>query len=383
MGTIRGSREGDPSVAIIFRVVARAPSSLARAGEIITPHGVIQTPVFMPVGTQGSVKGISPDELLEMGAEMVLANTYHLYLRPGADLVRDAGGLHAFMNWHRGILTDSGGFQVASLADLRSITDDGVEFRSHIDGSRHFLTPERAVAIQEALGADIAMAFDECVRYPADRDYVRDAMRRTTEWAKRCKAAHRREDQALFGIVQGGVFPDLREQSARALADMDFPGYGIGGLSVGEPKDLMFEALEHAVAHLPEDRPRYLMGVGTPGDFIESVSRGVDMFDCVLPTRIARHGTAFTSAGRIIVRDAAYARDFSPLDPECDCRVCRSYTRAYIRHLLKAGEMLGLRLVSYHNLYFLIRVMRRIRASIIDGTFKETRQEFGDICGTK
>jgi queuine tRNA-ribosyltransferase len=335
----------------------------------------------MPVGTQGSVKGISPDELLEMGAEMILANTYHLYLRPGAELVREAGGLHAFMNWHRGILTDSGGFQVASLSDLRSITDDGVEFRSHIDGSKHFLTPEKAVAIQEALGADVAMVFDECVRYPADRAYVREAVRRTTEWARRCKVAHRREDQALFGIVQGGVFPDLREESARALTDIDFPGYAIGGLSVGEPKGLMFEALERACAHLPEEKPRYLMGVGTPEDVLEGVRRGVDMFDCVLPTRIARHGTAFTSTGRIIVRDASYARDFSPLDPGCDCMVCRRYTRSYIRHLLRAGEILGLRLVSYHNLYFLIRVMNRIRASIIDGSFSGARQEFWDVCG--
>ncbi|HHY31895.1 MAG TPA: tRNA guanosine(34) transglycosylase Tgt [Firmicutes bacterium] len=366
-----------------FRVVARASRGFARAGEIVTPHGIIRTPVFMPVGTQGSVKGMSPEELREIGAEIILANTYHLYLRPGVEVVRDAGGLHSFMDWHRGILTDSGGFQVASLADLRSVTNDGVEFRSHIDGSRHFLSPEKAVAIQEALGADIAMALDECVRYPADRGYVRDAMRRTTEWAKRCKAAHRREDQALFGIVQGGVFPDLREESAKALADMDFPGYGIGGLSVGEPKEFMLEALEHACAHLPEDKPRYLMGVGTPEDFIEGVSRGVDMFDCVLPTRVARHGTAFTAAGRIIVRDAAYARDFSPLDPACDCRVCRNYTRAYIRHLLKAGEMLGLRLVSYHNLYFLIRLMRGIRASIVAGAFKGTVQEIGDLCGSK
>ncbi|MDI7248396.1 MAG: tRNA guanosine(34) transglycosylase Tgt [Bacillota bacterium] len=366
-----------------FRVIRRAASGLARAGELMTPHGVIETPVFMPVGTQGSVKGISPEELLEMGAQMILANTYHLYLRPGSDVVLEAGGLHAFMNWHRGILTDSGGFQVASLADLRKITDDGVEFRSHIDGSTHFLAPETAVRIQEALGADIGMAFDECVRYPAEREYVRDALRRTTTWARRCRAAHTREDQALFGIVQGGVFPDLREESAKALADMDFPGYGIGGLSVGEPKDLMFEALEHAVEHLPESKPRYLMGVGTPEDFIEGVSRGVDMFDCVLPTRIARHGTAFTGAGRIIVRDAAYARDRAPLDPECDCRVCRSYSRAYIRHLLKSGEMLGLRLVSYHNLYFLIQVMRKIRRSIIDGSFEGARKEFAALCGTK
>ncbi|MEW6226716.1 MAG: tRNA guanosine(34) transglycosylase Tgt [Bacillota bacterium] len=370
-------------MAVSFSIVAESPSGNARAGELVTTHGVVKTPVFMPVGTQGTVKGLSPGELLEIGAEMVLANTYHLYLRPGHDIVREAGGLHAFMNWHRGILTDSGGFQVASLSDLREITDEGVRFRSHIDGSKHFLSPEIATRIQEDLGADIAMAFDECVCYPSDYEYLKAATRRTTEWARRCKEAHTRDDQSLFGIVQGGVFPDLRAESAKALADMDFPGYGIGGLSVGEPKDMMLEALEHTIAHIPKDKPRYLMGVGTPWDLVEGVSRGVDMFDCVLPTRIARHGSAFTSEGRIIVRDAAYARDFSPLDPHCDCRVCLNYSRAYIRHLLKASEILGMRLLSYHNLYFLIGFMRRIRASIIAGTFSRDRQDFLELCGTR
>ncbi len=365
-----------------FRIVARMRSCAARAGELHTPHGTIKTPVFMPVGTQGTVKGLSCEDLLEMGAEMILANTYHMYLRPGHDVVREAGGLHSFMSWHRGILTDSGGFQVASLAQLRDVTSEGVRFRSHIDGSTHFLSPESATHIQEALGADIAMAFDECVVYPADYEYVRAATARTTEWARRCKKAHTRRDQWLFGIVQGGVFPDLREESAKAVVDMDFPGFGIGGLSVGEPRDLMLEALGRAIAEIPEDRPRYLMGVGTPEDLAEGVAQGIDMFDCVLPTRIARHGSAFTSAGRIIVRDAAYARDFSPIDSECDCKVCRDYSRAYIRHLLKASETLGMRLLSYHNLYFLIRLVKSIRAAIVAGTFTEGGQDFLRLCGT-
>jgi queuine tRNA-ribosyltransferase len=342
-----------------FRVEATADRTKARAGVLTTPHGVIKTPVFMPVGTQGTVKGLSSPELTEAGVGIILANTYHLYLRPGHDVIREAGGLHAFMNWGGGILTDSGGFQVASLAGLREITEDGVKFTSHIDGSTHFLGPEVAVAIQEALGADIIMAFDECVRYPASYDYVKAANARTVKWAERCKEAKSREDQALFGIVQGGVFQDLREESAKALVRIGFPGYAIGGLSVGEPKDEMLVALESAIAHLPEDKPRYLMGVGTPWDFVEGVARGVDMFDCVLPTRIARHGTVFTSLGKIIVRDKPYERDFSPLDPSCDCIVCRNYTRAYLRHLIRAKEMLGARLLSYHNVYFFIKFMRR------------------------
>ncbi len=361
---------------------ATADGTKARAGVLTTPHGVIETPVFMPVGTQGTVKGLSSRELTQAGAGIILANTYHLYLRPGHEVIREAGGLHAFMNWSGGILTDSGGFQVASLAGLREITEDGVKFTSHIDGSTHFLRPEAAVAIQEALGADIIMAFDECVRYPASYDYVKAANMRTVKWAGRCKEAKSREDQALFGIVQGGVFPDLREESAKALVRIGFPGYAIGGLSVGEPKDEMLVALESAIAHLPEDKPRYLMGVGTPWDFVEGVARGVDMFDCVLPTRIARHGTAFTAAGKVIVRDKPYERDFSPLDPLCDCMVCRNYTRAYLRHLIRAKEMLGARLLSYHNVYFFIKFMRDIRNAIVNGTFPQFREDFLRLCGT-
>jgi queuine tRNA-ribosyltransferase len=365
-----------------FQVEAKADGTMARAGLLTTRHGVVKTPVFMPVGTQGTVKGLSSDELDQAGAGIILANTYHLYLRPGHDVIREAGGLHAFMNWDGGILTDSGGFQVASLAGLREITEDGVIFTSHIDGSTHFLGPEAAVAIQEALGADIIMAFDECVRYPASYDYVEAANIRTVKWAGRCKEAKTRKDQALFGIVQGGVFPDLREESAKALVEIGFPGYAIGGLSVGEPKDEMLVALESAIAHLPEDKPRYLMGVGTPWDFVEGVARGVDMFDCVLPTRVARHGTAFTARGKIIVRDKPYERDFSPLDPLCDCMVCRNYTRAYLRHLIRAKEMLGARLLSYHNVYFFIKFMHTIRSAIVNGTFREFREEFHRLCGT-
>jgi queuine tRNA-ribosyltransferase len=363
-------------------VEATAEGTKARAGVLRTPHGVIKTPVFMPVGTQGTVKGLSSNELTQAGAGIILANTYHLYLRPGHDVIREAGGLHSFMNWGAAILTDSGGFQVASLAGLREITEDGVKFTSHIDGSTHFLGPEAAVAIQEALGADIMMAFDECVRYPASYDYVEEANMRTVKWAERCKEAKTRGDQALFGIVQGGVFPDLREESAKALVRIGFPGYAIGGLSVGEPKDEMLIALESAIAHLPEDKPRYLMGVGTPWDFVEGVARGVDMFDCVLPTRIARHGTAFTAQGKVIVRDKPYERDFSPLDPLCDCIVCRNYTRAYLRHLIRAKEMLGARLLSYHNVYFFIKFMRDIRCAIVNGTFPQVRKDFLRLYGT-
>ncbi|MGB4274062.1 MAG: tRNA guanosine(34) transglycosylase Tgt [Bacillota bacterium] len=365
-----------------FKVEATCGKTLARAGVLTTPHGVIKTPVFMPVGTQATVKGLSSEDLAEIGAGIVLANTYHLYLRPGHDVIRDAGGLHAFMNWDGAILTDSGGFQVASLAKLREVTDDGVRFTSHIDGSSHFLGPEVAVAIQEALGADIIMAFDECVRYPATYEYVKAANERTIKWAIRCKEAKSREDQVLFGIVQGGVFPDLREESAKALVEIGFPGYAIGGLSVGEPKDEMIVALESSIAHLPEDKPRYLMGVGTPWDFVEAVARGVDMFDCVLPTRVARHGTAYTSEGRIIVRDKPYERDFTPLDPACDCIVCRNYTRAYLRHLIRTKEMLGARLLSYHNVYFFIRFMGDIRNAIVNGTFPQFREDFQKRCGT-
>ena len=353
----------------------------ARRGRLHTPHGTIETPIFMPVGTQATVKTLEPRELIEMNAQIILSNTYHLHLRPGEDLVERAGGLHKFMNWPRPILTDSGGFQVFSLAGLRRIREDGVDFRSHIDGSRQRITPESSMYIQQKLGSDIAMAFDVCSPWPCDEKQAREALDRTHRWAARCKAAHTREDQALFGIVQGSMYRDMRIESARRLADMDFPGYGIGGLSVGEPKPIMYEMLEEMMPYMPVGKPRYLMGVGTPDCLMEGVMRGVDMFDCVLATRVARNGTCFTRDGRVIVRDSRCAEDFSPIDPECDCYVCRNYSRAYIRHLFKAGEVLGPRLASYHNLYFLLKLMEGARQAIEEDRFGDYRREFLDRQG--
>lgn len=347
-----------------FEVMKTAENSPARLGRLHTAHGTVDTPVFMPVGTQATVKTMTPPELYEIGVNIVLANTYHLYLRPGEDLVAAAGGLHAFMNWGRPILTDSGGFQVFSLSKLRKINDDGVYFNSHIDGSTHFLNPEKVMEIEQALGADIAMCFDECSPYPCSYEEAAQAVKRTTLWAERCRRTHHAENQALFGIVQGNVFSDLREISARDLLELDFPGYAIGGLSVGEPKEDMYSILESTVGLLPAEKPRYLMGVGEPEDLLAGVARGVDMFDCVLPTRLARHGTAYTSRGKLTVRNAAWARDFSPLDPDCRCIVCQNYSRAYIRHLIKAGEILALRLLSYHNIYFLTDLMENIKHAI-------------------
>lgn len=342
-----------------------------------TPHGSFETPVFMPVGTQATVKGMTPDELKEIDAKIILSNTYHLYMRPGNKLIREAGGLHSFMNWDRPILTDSGGFQVFSLSDLRNIKEEGVIFKSHIDGSKHLFSPELAIEIQNDLGADIIMSFDECIPYPADYEYTKKSLERTTRWAERCKNAHTNTDkQALFGIVQGGMFPDLRQQSARELVEMDFPGYSIGGLSVGEPAEDMYRMLECTVPLLPENKPRYLMGVGSPDYLIEGAIRGIDMFDCVLPTRNGRNGTVMTSRGRLIVRDAKYARDFSPIDPECDCYACRNFSRAYIRHLLKAQEVLGIRLTTWHNLKFLINLMKKVRQAIMDDRLADFRNEF-------
>jgi queuine tRNA-ribosyltransferase len=332
--------------------------------------------MFMPVGTQGTVKAIAPEELKEMGAQIILSNTYHLYLRPGASLVKEAGGLHKFMNWDGGILTDSGGFQVFSLGPLRKISEDGALFRSHIDGSKHFLSPETATQIQMDLGADIIMAFDECIPYPADYEYAKRSTERTSRWAERCQKAHQRDDQALFAIVQGGMYKDLRQKSAEDLVALNFPGYGIGGLSVGEPKELMYEMLEHTVPFLPTGKPRYLMGVGTPDCLVEAVGRGIDMFDCVFPTRVARNGTAMTAKGRLVVKNAAYARDFAPLEEGCGCYTCRNYSRAYIRHLLKAEEIFGLRLVTIHNLYFLLNFSRKMRQAILEDRFLAFRQEF-------
>ncbi len=341
-----------------------------------TPHAEIETPVFMPVGTQATVKTMTPEEVASFGFRIILSNTYHLHLRPGEDVVAEAGGLHEFMNWPHAILTDSGGFQVFSLAKLRKIEEDGVRFQSHLDGRPLFISPEKSVAIQEALGADIIMAFDECIPYPADFEYAKRSTERTLRWAQRCIAAKTRSDQALFGIVQGGVYPELWAQTAQRLIDMDFPGYGIGGLSVGEPKPVMLEMLETTTAVLPEDKPRYLMGVGEPVDLIESVARGVDMFDCVLPTRIARHGTIFTCYGTLTVRNAKFARDFTPLDPDCDCYACKNYTRAYVRHLLKADEVLGIRLTTWHNLAFLAKLMEDVRTAIWEDRFAQFREQF-------
>lgn len=349
----------------------------ARLGTVHTPHGSIETPAFMPVGTQATVKGMSPEELKQMNAGIILANTYHLWMRPGSDLIREAGGLHRFMNWDRAILTDSGGFQVFSLSDLRHINEEGVNFKSHIDGSRHTLTPEKSISVQNDLGADIIMAFDECTPWPADREYASRSLQRTTRWLERCIRAHENpRQQALFGIVQGSMYPDLRRQSVAEITAFDLPGYALGGLSVGEPAELMLQMLEATVPLMPAGKPRYLMGVGTPDYLIEGALRGIDLFDCVLPTRIGRNGTVLTSKGRMIVRDARYARDFTPIDSRCECYVCRNYSRAYVRHLIKANEMFGLRLTSWHNLHFLLNLMAEVRQAIADNRLADFRAEF-------
>lgn len=364
-------------LAIRFELLKICKQSGARLGRLHTQHGVIETPIFMPVGTQATVKTLSPEELKEMGSQIILSNTYHLFLRPGHDIVKEAGGLHSFMNWDRSILTDSGGFQVFSLNALRKISEEGVTFRSHLSGEKLFISPEKSIEIQNALGADVIMAFDECVPYPAERQYVADSLKRTTRWAKRCLQAHQRpNEQALFGIVQGGMYVDLREESAKQLVELDFPGYAIGGLSVGEPKELMYEILQHTTPLLPAEKPRYLMGVGSPDSLLRGAILGVDMFDCVLPTRIARNGTAMTSEGRLVVRNAKFARDFDPLDPNCDCYTCRSYSRAYLRHLVKADEIFGLRLISYHNLYFLLQLMKQVREAIQEDRLLDFAEQF-------
>lgn len=363
--------------AVTYELIKTCKQSGARLGVLHTPHGDIETPIFMPVGTQATVKSMTPEELKEIGSQIILSNTYHLYLRPGHELVKKAGGLHEFMHWDKPILTDSGGFQVFSLGPLRKITEEGVEFRSHLDGSKHFLTPEKAMEIQNALGSDIMMAFDECAPYPATKEYVKNSLERTTRWLERCKVAHKNpEKQALFGIIQGGMYKDLREQSAKEITAIDLPGYAIGGLSVGEPKPMMYEVLEYTTPLMPADKPRYLMGVGSPDDLIEGVIRGIDMFDCVLPTRIARNGTAMTSQGKVVVRNASYAEDFTPLDPECDCYTCRNYTKAYIRHLVKTNEILGARLITTHNLHFLLKLMEQIRQAIREDRLLDFREEF-------
>ena len=361
---------------ITFTVHKECSESRARTGVLETPHGRIATPVFMPVGTQATVKTLTTHELLDAGAEIILGNTYHLYLRPGSDVVEDAGGLHRFMGWPAGLLTDSGGFQVFSLGKLRTISDEGVEFSSHLDGSKHFLSPEKAVDIQMALGADIIMAFDECP--PADADYVyaKRSQELTTRWARRCRDRHHREDQALFGIIQGGMYHDLRRRSAEDLQEIGFSGYGIGGLSVGEPKTVMYDVLYELIPHVDPSKPRYLMGVGSPDCLVEAVFRGVDMFDCVLPTRIARHGTVLTRRGSFTIRDQPYARDFQPIEDGCTCYACQNHSRAYIRHLLKAKEVLGIRLTSIHNVHFLLQLMTDMRQAIDAGSFLAFRREF-------
>lgn len=353
-----------------FELLARDATTSARRGRFHTAHGPVETPVFMPVGTRATVKGVTTPQLHDIGAQVLLANTYHLYLRPGSDIVRDAGGLHAFMNWDRPILTDSGGFQIFSLADTLKLSDDGVEFRSILDGSKHFWTPEDNMRIQQDLGADIAMQLDQCPPYPADKTLVADAVERSAAWAARCKAAHSREDQALFGIVQGGVFEDLRLESVARLTELDLPGYGIGGYSVGEPHELMLESLPPVTAAMPADKPRYLMGVGNPTTMLQAIGLGVDMFDCVLPTRTARMGTAFSSAGRMNLKNSQYARDFGPLDPMCTCTTCTQYSRAYLRHLVSMKEMLGSILLSIHNLHFLLDLTAQAREAV-------ERREYG------
>ena len=362
--------------AVHYELIKECSRTGARLGKLHTPHGVFNTPMFMPVGTQASVKTLSPEELYEMGAQVILANTYHLFLRPGHELVRKAGGLHNFMKYKNGMLTDSGGFQVFSLAEMRKIKEEGVTFRSHIDGSTKFLSPEIATQVQEALGADIAMAFDECIPYPADFEYAKKSTERTSRWAKRCLEAHTREDQSLFGIVQGGMYPELRKMSADALTEMDFAGYGIGGLSVGESKPMMYEVLGQTTCHLPKNKARYLMGVGTPDCMVEAVALGVDMFDCVFPTRVARNGTAMIPEGRLVVRNAAYAEDFRPIDERCNCYTCRNYSRAYIRHLFHAKEIFALRLLTIHNLYFLLNFAQQMREAIRDDVFPEFKEKF-------
>jgi queuine tRNA-ribosyltransferase len=368
--------------AIRYEFIKTCKQTGARLGRVHTPHGSFDTPAFMPVGTLATVKTMSPEDLKEMGAGIILSNTYHLWLRPGNEIIKEAGGLHKFMNWDRAILTDSGGFQVFSLSEFRKIEEEGVHFRNHMSGEKLFLSPEKAMEIQNDLGSDIMMAFDECPPFPATYEYMQKSVERTSRWAERCLNAHQRpNDQGLFGIVQGGEFEELRKQSAKDLVSLDFPGYAVGGLSVGEPKDVMNRVLEFTTPLLPTDKPRYLMGVGSPDSLIDGAIRGIDMFDCVLPTRIARNGTLMTSTGRLVVKNAKFAKDFGPLDPDCDCYTCRNYSRAYIRHLIKCDETFGIRLTSYHNLYFLLRLMEKVRQAIREDRLGDFREEFFERYG--
>ena len=368
--------------ALEYRLIRKEKHTGARLGEIKTPHGVIETPIFMPVGTLATVKSLSPEELKAMNAQIILSNTYHLWLRPGDDIVKEAGGLHQFMNWDRPILTDSGGFQVFSLSDSRKLTEEGAHFKSHLDGRKLFLSPEKAIEIENNLGADIIMSLDECPDFNHDYDYVKHSIDRTTRWAERGLKAHQRpDDQALFGILQGAGYKDLRLQHAKDMISLDFPGYSIGGLSVGESKDEMYQVLDYLTPVMPEHKPRYLMGVGSPDALIEGVIRGVDMFDCVLATRIARNGTCMTSQGRLVVKNAPYQRDFNPIDPNCSCYTCQNFSRAYVRHLFKADETFGLRLTSIHNLHFLLDLMAQVRQAIRDDNLLDFKEEFFEAYG--
>jgi len=359
-----------------FALHKKAGDCAARRGEIRTLHGTVQTPVFMPVGTQATVKGVTPEQLVELGAQIILGNTYHLYIRPGHELIRACGGLHRFMHWDRPILTDSGGFQIFSLKELTKITEEGARFKSHLDGSPLFLSPEEAVAVQEALGSDIMMCLDTCIPYPAGREETEKATSLTGRWAKRSRAAHRERGQLLFGIIQGGMFPDLRARAVEELIGIGFDGYALGGLSVGEPAELMYEITEATAALMPEDHPRYLMGVGTPENLIEAVRRGVDMFDCVMPTRNARNGMLFTSTGRLVIKNTRYQDDQRPVDEACDCYTCRNYSRAYLRHLFMAREILSSQLNTIHNLHYFVGLMAGVRQAIEEDRFAVFRRDF-------
>ncbi len=361
-----------------FSVHTQDSITSARTGELILPHGKVKTPIFMPVGTLGSVKATSPEELENIGFDIILGNTYHLYLRPGDELIKKAGGLHSFINWDRNMLTDSGGYQVMSLQQFRKITEEGIEFQSHIDGSSHFFSPERVMEIEHNLGADIIMVLDECAPYPCTKEYAKESAEMSIRWAKRCKIKHEQlgGEQSLFGIVQGSIYDDLREENAKELVSIDFPGYAIGGLAVGENKEDMLRIVNLMDRVLPKDRPRYLMGVGTPLDLLENIERGIDMFDCVMPTRHARNGQAFTRDGRLTVRNGKYKEDFRPLQDDCDCYACRNFSRAYIRHLINVKEILGVRLTTIHNLTFYNTLIKEIREAINSGTFSEYKNDF-------
>ncbi|MBD8015795.1 tRNA guanosine(34) transglycosylase Tgt [Microbacterium sp. APC 3898] len=370
------------TAAVTYEHIKTCKQTGARLGIVHTPHGSFETPAFMPVGTQATVKTMSPEELKAMNAGIILSNTYHLWLRPGNDVIKEAGGLHKFMNWDRPILTDSGGFQVFSLSEFRNIKEEGVHFRNHMNGDKLFLSPEKAMQIQNDLGSDIMMAFDECPPFPATHEYMKASVERTSRWAERCLEAHaRKADQGLFGIIQGGEYEDLRKQSAQDLVSLDFPGYAIGGLSVGEPKDVMNRALEFTTPLMPANKPRYLMGVGSPDSLIDGAIRGIDMFDCVLPTRIARNGTLMTSTGRLNIKNAAFKRDFGPIDEKCDCYTCKNYSRAYVHHLIRADETFGIRLTSYHNLQFLLNLMEQVRQAIREDRLGDFREEFFEAYG--